>query len=125
MGFRTPTGFAPLFRLDRDDGALVLIAVWNGRAEYENHPPTDMIDELGALGRVIIAQICRPVGVNGRSALRTSREIADTGAGVVVHWARNNATFHSIVEECRSAGLMPIDRRASYPAWRVSRPGHA
>ena len=104
---------------------MVLIAVWNGRTNYENLPPTDMVDELGAFGQVMIAQISRPVGVDGRSAVRTSRAIADTGAAVVIHWARNNATFHSIVEECRSAGLMPIDRRASYPAWRVSRPGHA
>ena len=26
----------------------MLIAVWNGRTNYENLPPTDMVDELGA-----------------------------------------------------------------------------
>jgi hypothetical protein len=57
--------------------------------------------------------------------MRSSAEIADAGAGVVFHWARNTATFRSIVEECRRAGLMPINRGISYPAWRVSDPGHA
>src|SRR5690348_5454533 len=120
MGYRTPAGLATLFKLDRTDDPPVLIAVWNGRTVYENYPPVSMLEELGSLGPMTIAQINRPVGgVRGRSAVRTSQTIADAGVSTVVLWARNAATFRSIVEECRQAGLSPVDRRTRYPVWRL------
>jgi hypothetical protein len=130
MGFHTPHGIAPMFLLEQ-----VLVVIWNGRSEYGNDPPQEMLEELAAIGPMVVAQCSRPVGgQTGRSIVRTSRTIVglwpnvkypNPVAGVVLHFARNTATFRSIREECRASGLMAIGRQERYPDWRVSEPGHA
>ena len=95
-----------LFLLAVPDGKAVRTGAWNGRRDYSNPPPNELLDLVGG-PHMHLVQVGRPTnGFEGRSSVGLTHVIAKTGDGVsVVHWARDTETFRSIVAELSGAGM--------------------
>jgi hypothetical protein len=57
--------------------------------------PEDIIEWVGG-EKIAIVQVDSPVGVNRRSSLNLTHRLAKDFDGII-HWARDTATFQSIV----------------------------
>ncbi len=84
-----------IFSLVTPAGKALRTAVWNGRRDYAHELPEDMLHWVGG-DRIALVQVDRPVGVEGRSSLALTHHFAKDFDGVI-HWARDTATFQSIV----------------------------
>lgn len=83
FGFVTPAGKA------------LRTAVWNGRRDYAHGVPEDILRWVGG-NRIALVQVDSPVGINRRSSLELTHHLAKDFDGII-HWARDTATFQSIV----------------------------
>jgi hypothetical protein len=92
---------APIVRA----GSPSTVIVWNGVSDYKNDPHSlvnAQIPELVPLHSnetLLIVQVGKPVGVNGR----TVKDIilAQPTKGPIVLWTRDTATYDSVVKELR------------------------
>ena len=83
------------FRFATPAGKVVRTAVWNGRRDYANEFPEDILRWVGGR-KIAIVQVDSPVGVNRRSSLDLTHQLAQDFDGVI-HWARDTQTFQSIL----------------------------
>ena len=79
------------------------VLVWNGVKNYQRAPvPENLVTvNMGGLAfgkKVIIAQIRKPVGYKGRSALGTLANLLQSSDSVIL-WARDTKTYESIRDE--------------------------
>jgi hypothetical protein len=84
-----------IFRIVTPTGKTIRTAVWNGRRNYVHELPEDIIEWVGG-EKIAIVQVDSPVGVNRRSSLNLTHRLAKDFDGII-HWARDTATFQSIV----------------------------
>jgi hypothetical protein len=87
-----------VFRVFRQ-GRETPVVVWNGVRDYENSFLEAAIPELGEGGpsrKVHIVQIGKPVG-DKRSIYKTVQALVDRGP--VMLWARDQATYDSVIAE--------------------------
>lgn len=85
-----------IFRIVTPAGKVVRAGVWDGRRDYAHEMPTDITRWVGG-DRIAIVQVDSPVGVNRRSSLNLTHWLAKDFDGVI-HWARDTATFQSILK---------------------------
>jgi hypothetical protein len=85
-----------VFRIRTPAGKMLRTAVWNGRRDYMHEFPENIVNWVGG-DKIAIVQVDRPVGINRRSSLLLTHHLAQNFDGVI-HWARDTATFHSILE---------------------------
>ena len=84
-----------VFKMGTPAGRQLRAAVWDGRRDYAHEMPEDIAAHVGG-DRIAIVQVDRPVGADGRSALRLTHALARDHDGVVL-WARDTETFQSIL----------------------------
>lgn len=84
-----------IFRVATPTGKVVRTAVWNGRRDYVHELPEDIVRWVGG-DRIAIVQVDHPVGINLRSSLMLTHQFSEFFDGVI-HWARDTATFESIL----------------------------
>lgn len=85
-----------IFRLVTPAGKEIRTAVWDGRRDYAHEFPTEITRWVGG-DRIAIVQVDSPVATNLRSSLALTHLLAKDFDGVV-HWARDTATFQSILK---------------------------
>lgn len=85
-----------IFRIATPAGKVIRTAVWNGRRDYAHEFPEDIVRWVGG-DKIAIVQVDSPVGVNRRSSLDLTHWLAKDFDGVI-HWARSNETFQSILK---------------------------
>jgi hypothetical protein len=95
-----------IFGMVASNGKRMRLTVWNGRRDFIHEFPTDIVRLVGGQ-RIGVVQVGSPVGVNGRSSIALSDHFADQFDGVV-HWARDTATYQSIIREFVSANLPSV-----------------
>jgi hypothetical protein len=92
-----------LFLITTPEGEAVRTGVWNGRRDYSNLQPNELLDRVGGK-QMTLVQVGRPTnGFEGRSSVDLTHAIAETSDNVV-HWARDTRTFRSIVAELSGNG---------------------
>lgn len=84
-----------IFRVGTPAGKFLRTAVWNGRRNYAHEIPPEALNWVGGDG-IAVVQVDSPVGVNRRSSLELTHFLAADFDGVI-HWARDTATFESIL----------------------------
>lgn len=87
----------PIFEMRASNGKHLRATVWNGRRDFIHEIPPDIIRSVGG-DRVAIVQVDRPVGVDGRSSVALTDHLAEMVDGVV-HWARDTATYQSVIRD--------------------------
>jgi hypothetical protein len=92
-----------IFEMTAGNGKKLLITAWNGRKQFAHELPPEISHLVGG-SKIAIVQVGSPVGVNGRSSIALSAALADKFDGIV-HWARDTATYQSIVREFVQANL--------------------
>jgi hypothetical protein len=97
-----------VFRVVMPSGKVVHTAVWNGRRNYAHEIPENIVEWVGG-GKIVIVQVDKPVGVNGRSSLKLTHVLSADFDGVI-HWARDTETYESIV---RSFARLDLESVAS------------
>jgi hypothetical protein len=85
-----------IFRITTPAGKELRTAAWNGRRDYAHALPEDIARWVGG-DRIAIVQVNSPVGVNRRSSLDLTHHLSTQFDGII-HWARDDETFHSIVK---------------------------
>jgi hypothetical protein len=85
-----------IFRLVTPAGKMIRTAVWDGRRNYAHEFPEDIVRWVGG-DKIAIVQVDSPVGVNRRSSLELTHWLAKDFDGVI-HWARDTATYQSILK---------------------------
>lgn len=85
-----------IFRLVTPAGKVIRTAVWNGRRDYAHKLPENITRWVGG-EKIAIVQVNSPVGVNRRSSLDLAHRLSKDFDGVV-HWARDTATYQSILK---------------------------
>jgi len=85
-----------IFRVVTPAGKVIRTAVWNGRRDYTHEFPGDIVRWVGG-DKIAIVQVDSPVGVNRRSSLDLTHNLAKDFDGVI-HWARDTETFESILK---------------------------
>jgi hypothetical protein len=94
---------APIVRA----GLPSTVIVWNGVHDYKNDPHSLVnagIPELVPAHEaetLLIVQVGKPVGINGRSIKDII--LAQPHKGPIVLWTKDQATYDSVVKELRSA----------------------
>lgn len=68
----------------------------DGRRNYAHEFPEDIVRWVGG-DKIAIVQVDGPVGVNRRSSLELTHWLAKDFDGVI-HWARDTATYQSILK---------------------------
>lgn len=92
-----PSEDAPwIFRMATPAGKVIRTAVWDGRRDYAHELPEDIMRWVGG-DRIAIVQVAAPVGINRRSSLDLTHKLSADFDGVI-HWARDTATFQSILQ---------------------------
>ncbi|GLS42872.1 hypothetical protein [Methylobacterium brachythecii] len=84
-----------IFRIGTPAGKVIRAAVWNGRRNYAHEMPDRILHFVGG-DRIAVVQVDSPVGVDRRSSLDLTHHLAADFDGVI-HWARDTATFRSIL----------------------------
>jgi hypothetical protein len=97
-----------IFRVATPAGKVIRTAVWDGRRDYAHQIPEDIIRWVGG-GKIAIVQVASPVGVDRRSSLDLTHKLAKEFDGVV-HWAKDTATFQSILRSFVRLDLESIGR---------------
>jgi hypothetical protein len=85
-----------IFRIVTPVGKVLYTAVWNGRRDYAHELPKDIAGWVGG-EKIAIVQVDSPVGVNRRSSLDLTHRLSGDFDGVI-HWARDTATYQSILK---------------------------
>lgn len=85
-----------IFRIGTPAGKMVRTAVWDGRRNYLHEFPDDILRWVGG-NKIAIVQVDSPVGINRRSSLDLTHKLAKDFDGII-HWARDTATFQSILQ---------------------------
>jgi hypothetical protein len=85
-----------IFRLVTPAGKMIRTAVWDGRRNYAHEFPEDIVRWVGG-DKIAIVQVDSPVGINRRSSLDLTHRLAKDFDGVI-HWARDTATYQSILK---------------------------
>jgi hypothetical protein len=85
-----------IFRFVTPAGKVIRTAVWNGRRDYAHEFPEEIARWIGG-EKIAIVQVDSPVGTNRRSSLDLTHRLSKDFDGVV-HWARDTATFDSILK---------------------------
>jgi hypothetical protein len=71
---------------------MLPFVIWDGRRDYESHPPPNLLLAENLTGRVYIAQVRNPkVGTETLAALLE-------GCDSVILWARNTAVYRAVVK---------------------------
>jgi hypothetical protein len=87
----------------------------NGRKDFIHELPPDIINLVGG-AKIAVVQVGSPVGINGRSSVALSEALADQVDGVV-HWARDTATYRSILKDLIAADLPSVTPPVLPPDW--------
>lgn len=85
-----------IFRVATPAGKVVRTTVWNGRRDYVHELSEDILRWVGG-DKIAIVQVDSPVGVNRRSSLDLTHNLAKDFDGII-HWARDTETFQSILK---------------------------
>jgi hypothetical protein len=106
--FYTMPGIDPheqpwIFEMKASNGKTLHMTAWNGRKDFAHELPSDIINRVGG-DRIAVVQVDSPVGVDGRSSVALSDALADDVDGIV-HWARDTATYQSILKDFIGADL--------------------
>lgn len=80
---------------------MVKTVAFNGKRDYQNLPDPEKLEKIIGDGKTLIVQVNRPTnGFQGRSSLELTKVFSEEqGVDCVVHWAKNNKTYLSIVAE--------------------------
>jgi hypothetical protein len=103
----------PIFEFTGAAGELALLAIWDGKKNFSNEFPTDIINLVGG-DKIAVVQVSKPVGRNGRSAVALSDVIVSCGFRGIIHWARDTETYHSIMKELEQRRL-PLGKPPALP----------
>jgi hypothetical protein len=108
----TETGGSYVLPVYRGDVRHTVL-VWNGIKDYQRTPtPENLVTvNMGGLAfgeKVSIAQIGKPVGRKGRSALKTLTLLMQSFDSVIL-WARDTKTYKSIRDELRMNATLRFD----------------
>lgn len=104
-----------IFEMGTSGGRRINLTIWNGRHNFIHEMPDDIVRLVGGQ-RIAIVQVGSPVGVNGRSSITLSRHLSEEFDGIV-HWARDTATYRSIIQEFVVANLASIPAPDLSPDW--------
>lgn len=104
-----------IFRLATPAGKVIRTTVWNGRRDYAHDFPEDIIRWVGG-DKIAIVQVDSPVGVNRRSSLDLTHRLAKDFDGVI-HWARDTATFQSILKSFIRLDLESVSQPELPESW--------
>ena len=97
-----------LFEMPTITGRMARVLVLDGKHDYEQGPEPSLMGYFDEdCGEVFIIQVGRPVGVDGRSAIASSKLVSDRSRAII-QWARDTATYASIIAEFNAAGLWEI-----------------
>ncbi len=88
----------PTFEFTGAAGESAMVAVWNGKKNFSNEFPTDIINLIGG-DKIAVVQVSKPVGRNGRSSIALSDVLIGCGVNGIIHWARDTETYNSIMTE--------------------------
>jgi hypothetical protein len=105
-----------IFEMMTPTGKNLRLTVWNGRREFVHEIAADVVELVGG-SRIAIVQVGSPVGVAGRSSIALSEALASDFDGIV-HWARDTATYQSIVKELVEADLQSVRPPDLPPGWK-------
>jgi len=100
----------------------VRLTVWDGQQDYAGLMPAGVIAVVGG-NRIAVVQINSPTGgVGGRSSLKLSEMLGKDKKGFrfdgIVHWARDTATYRSIITEFEARNLARAEPRLAPDRWR-------
>jgi hypothetical protein len=106
------TGGAYALQVYRGDTRHTVL-VWNGVKDYQRTPvPKNLVMvNMGGLAfgkKVSIAQVGKPVGRKGRSALKMLAGLLQSFDSVIL-WARDTKTYESIRDELRMNTTLRFD----------------
>jgi hypothetical protein len=96
-----------VFGLEASNGAKARVTVWNGRDDFIHEFPTEKIVRLVGGSKIAVAQVGSPL-VGGRSSLKVSDMLAQAGYEGIIHWARDTATYQSVLKEFVGANLPTV-----------------
>ncbi len=88
----------PVFRFTGAAGEPARLTAWDGRDNFANEFPINIINLVGG-AKIAVVQVSTPVGCNGRSSVALSDVFAGMGFRGIIHWARDTATYRSIIRE--------------------------
>lgn len=107
-----------IFRLVTPAGKMIRTAVWNGCRNYAHEFPEDIVRWVGG-EKIAIVQVDSPVGVNLRSSLNLTHQLAMDFDGVI-HWARDTETFQSILKSFIRLDLESVSPPELSEGWKPS-----
>ncbi len=107
----------PVFAFSGAAGEIALLTAWDGRANFSEEIPIDIINLVGG-DKIALVQVSKPVGRNGRSAIALSDLLVSCGFSGIIHWARDTETYHSIVQELEQRHLRRGDPPALPDGWK-------
>jgi hypothetical protein len=77
----------------------IRLAVWNGRKDYESHPPDELINLIGG-PRVLVVQV--------GDARVTLSDHVDKGDSIVL-WARDDAVYRAAADSLKGLATLRAD----------------
>ncbi len=99
-----------IFTFSIKSGRQVRITVWNGRKDFIHEMDPLEVSRLVGGERIAMVQVGSPVGINGRSSVGLTEQLAESlGFDGIVHWARDTETYKSIISEFVEAGLSMVE----------------
>jgi hypothetical protein len=104
-----------MFQMTTRNGKTLRLTVWNGRHDFVHELAGNVVDLVGG-DRIAVVQVGSPVGVAGRSSIALSEALASDFDGIV-HWARDTATYQSIITELVEADLPSVGPPEVPPGW--------